>query len=42
MHSTWTEQWWPVAYLRDLQRNRPNRFTLLERDLVLWWDVAAD
>ena len=41
MHSTWTEQWWPVAYLCDLQRNRPNRFTLLERDLVLWWDVAA-
>ena len=41
MHSTWTDQWWPVAYLRDLQRNRPNRFTLLERDLVLWWDVAA-
>ena len=41
-NKTWTEQWWPVAYLRDLQSNRPNRFTLLARDLVLWWDVSAD
>ena len=41
MHSIWTEQWWPVAYLRDLDRKCPNRFTLLERDLVLWWDAES-
>ena len=38
MHTIWTDQWWPVAYLRDLDRARPQRFTLLERDLVVWWD----
>jgi len=41
MPPSWTEQWWPVAYLRDLDRLRPQRFTLLERDLVLWWDRHA-
>ena len=41
MHSTWTEQWWPIAYLQDLDRSQPNRFTLLERDLVIWWDTKA-
>ncbi|MFM7085622.1 MAG: Rieske 2Fe-2S domain-containing protein [Cyanobium sp.] len=41
MHTIWSEQWWPVAYLQDLDRRRPSRFTLLERDLVLWWDRAA-
>ena len=42
MHPTWTEQWWPIAYLRDLHRTEPSRFTLLERDLVIWWDGATD
>lgn len=41
MHASWTEQWWPVAYLRDLDSGRPQRFTLLERDLVLWWDATS-
>lgn len=41
MHSTWTEQWWPVAYLRDLDPGKPSRFTLLDQDLVLWWDSAG-
>ena len=42
MHPTWTEQWWPVAYLQDLDPSRPSRFTLLERDLVIWWDAGGD
>ena len=42
MHPTWTEQWWPVAYLRDLDPARPSRFTLLDRDLVIWWDRATE
>ena len=42
MHPTWTEQWWPVSYLQDLDPQRPNRFTLLERDLVIWWDRMGD
>ncbi|BEV36475.1 Rieske 2Fe-2S domain-containing protein [Synechococcus sp. M16CYN] len=42
MHPTWTEQWWPIAYLQDLNRSKPNRFTLLERDLVIWWDTSGE
>jgi phenylpropionate dioxygenase-like ring-hydroxylating dioxygenase large terminal subunit len=42
MNPHWSEQWWPVAYLNDLDRRVPSRFTLLERDLVLWWDRAGD
>ena len=42
MHSTWTEQWWPIAYLQDLDSSQPNRFTLMERDLVIWWDTKAE
>ena len=42
MHPSWSEQWWPVAYLSDLERTRPQRFTLLEQDLVLWWDAPGE
>jgi phenylpropionate dioxygenase-like ring-hydroxylating dioxygenase large terminal subunit len=38
----WHQRWYPVAYLQDLDRLRPTPFTLLGRDLVLWWDAAAD
>ena len=41
MHPSWTEQWWPVAYLQDLDTARPGRFTLLDNDLVLWWDRSS-
>lgn len=34
----WQEVWYPVYYVEDLDPSRPTRFTLLERDLVLWWD----
>jgi phenylpropionate dioxygenase-like ring-hydroxylating dioxygenase large terminal subunit len=36
--NAWSDHWYPVAYLRDLDRRRPAAFTLLEQDLVLWWD----
>ena len=42
MHPTWTEQWWPISYLQDLDPQRPNLFTLLERDLVIWWDQSGE
>ena len=31
MHPTWTEQWWPISYLQDLDSKTPSRFTLLGR-----------
>lgn len=37
----WKEAWYPVSYLADLDRSKPTRFTLLEQDLVLWWDRSA-
>ncbi len=39
--NAWHDHWYPVAYLRDLDRRRPTAFTLLEQDLVLWWDTAG-
>lgn len=37
----WQEVWYPVFYLDDLDPAKPNRFTLLDRDLVIWWDRQA-
>ena len=42
MHPSWSDQWWPVAFTRDLDPTRPKRFTLLEQDLVLWWDAPGE
>jgi phenylpropionate dioxygenase-like ring-hydroxylating dioxygenase large terminal subunit len=39
--NAWSDHWYPVAYLRDLDRHRPAAFTLLEQDLVVWWDRAG-
>ena len=36
------EAWYPVFYLQDLDRQRPNAFTLLGIDLVIWWDRATE
>jgi phenylpropionate dioxygenase-like ring-hydroxylating dioxygenase large terminal subunit len=35
------EAWYPVFYVRDLDRTRPQRFTLLDRDLVLWFEPSS-
>ena len=37
----WRDSWYPVAFLRDLDRARPTPFTLLDEELVLWWDRTA-
>ncbi|QPN63391.1 Rieske 2Fe-2S domain-containing protein [Synechococcus sp. CBW1004] len=34
----WRQAWYPVAYLSDLDPDRPTPFTLLGEDLVLWFD----
>jgi len=38
MHFDWSEAWYPVFYVRDLDKTKPTPFTLLDRDLVIWWD----
>jgi phenylpropionate dioxygenase-like ring-hydroxylating dioxygenase large terminal subunit len=32
------EVWYPVHYIEDLDKSKPTSFTLLNRNLVLWWD----
>ncbi|MCU0537123.1 MAG: Rieske 2Fe-2S domain-containing protein [Hydrococcus sp. Prado102] len=32
------EAWYPVYYLDDLDKSKLTTFTLLEKDLVIWWD----
>ncbi len=36
-----TEAWYPVYYLDDLDPSKPNAFTLLGINLVIWWDAAG-
>ncbi|PSB59423.1 Rieske 2Fe-2S domain-containing protein [Chamaesiphon polymorphus] len=36
------ESWYPVAYIEDLDKLTPTPFTLLDRDLVIWWDTQAN
>lgn len=38
----WQEVWYPIAYLQDLKKDELSTFTLLERDLVIWWDQNAE
>jgi phenylpropionate dioxygenase-like ring-hydroxylating dioxygenase large terminal subunit len=35
------EAWYPIVYLDDLDKNRPIEFTLLEIDLVIWWEAST-
>lgn len=35
----WREAWHPVAYVNDLDKAQPYPFTLLGRDIVIWWDL---
>ncbi len=37
-----TEAWYPVAYVADLDRARPTRFTLLDQPIVIWWDPKGE
>lgn len=38
----WKEAWHPVFYVADLDKAKLHKFTLMERDLVIWWDRNAD
>lgn len=37
----WFEAWYPVHYVEDLDKTKPTRFTLLERDVVIWWEPTS-
>ncbi|HEY9761647.1 MAG TPA: Rieske 2Fe-2S domain-containing protein [Trichocoleus sp.] len=38
----WAEAWYPVHYVEDLDKGSLTRFTLLERDVVIWWDPKGE
>ncbi len=33
----WSEVWYPVHFVQDLDKTKPTRFVLLEQPLVIWW-----
>ena len=35
------EAWYPIYYVEDLDKSKLAKFTLLETDLVIWWDKSA-
>ncbi|MEH1830933.1 MAG: Rieske 2Fe-2S domain-containing protein [Nostoc sp.] len=35
------ETWYPIHYLEDLDKSKPTPFTVLGRDIVIWWDKLA-
>lgn len=37
----WSEAWYPVHYLEDLDKSKPTPFTLLGKDIVIWWDQKS-
>jgi len=40
-HFDWKEVWYPVHYVKDLDKSQPTPFTLLNRDLVIWWEQTT-
>ncbi|ACK70611.1 Pheophorbide a oxygenase [Gloeothece citriformis PCC 7424] len=40
-HFDWQEVWYPIHYVKDLDKTKPTPFTLLDRKLVIWWDKNA-
>lgn len=37
----WAEAWYPVHYVEDLDKTKPTRFTLLDQDVVIWWEPTS-
>ena len=40
-HFDWAEAWYPIHYVKDLDKTRLTRFTLLEQDVVIWWEARS-
>ncbi|MEO1508909.1 MAG: Rieske 2Fe-2S domain-containing protein, partial [Cyanobacteria bacterium J06633_23] len=37
----WSEAWYPVHYVEDLDKTKPTRFTLLGQAVVIWWEPTS-
>ncbi|PZO11381.1 MAG: cell death suppressor protein Lls1 [Leptolyngbya foveolarum] len=40
-HFDWAEAWYPVHYVKDLDKSKPTRFTLMDRAVVIWWEPPS-
>lgn len=38
----WLEVWYPLYYIQDLNKQKLNTFTLLEKNLVIWWEKDTE
>jgi phenylpropionate dioxygenase-like ring-hydroxylating dioxygenase large terminal subunit len=36
------EAWYPIYFVDDLDKSKLARFTLLDQDLVIWWDKSGE
>ncbi|MEM8805027.1 MAG: Rieske 2Fe-2S domain-containing protein [Cyanobacteria bacterium P01_G01_bin.38] len=41
-HFDWSEAWYPTHYVKDLDKTKPTRFTLLDQDVVIWWEPKSE
>ena len=41
-HFDWQAAWYPIHYIEDLDKSKLTPFTLLDQDLVIWWDRIAE
>jgi len=37
----WNTQWYPVAVIKDLDKNAPSPATIIGRPLAMWWDRSS-
>lgn len=37
----WSEAWYPIHFVRDLDQTKPTRFVLLDQPLVIWWQATT-
>ncbi len=40
-HFDWAEAWYPIYLVQDLDPTKPTAFTLLDQDLVIWWEPTT-
>ncbi|MBV8885248.1 MAG: Rieske 2Fe-2S domain-containing protein [Chroococcidiopsidaceae cyanobacterium CP_BM_RX_35] len=38
----WQEAWYPIYYIEDLDKSQLTTFTLLGRNLVVWWEQQTE
>ena len=37
----YAEAWYPIHYVKDLDSSKPTRFTLMDQNIVIWWEPPS-